>query len=296
MKFKFRKRNPAVLKDTWLAHWRGNACSALTCARRPPWRYWLYSRSNGVQLEKNWYCSPQCFESAMQNLLSRLKSSSPHHRVHHRIPLGLLMLSRGLISESQLKLALAAQQASGRGKFGSWLLQLGFSTEPQVMAALGRQWSCPVVSDSISLQCACLALLPLPLEESFGMVPLHYIESTGLLHIAFAEEIDYTILFAIQQSLGYRTVPCLGTSSLIREALEKARSVPRPSELVFETCKDKSEISRITANYVSRSRATHVRVVHCAGYLWVHLECRTMPINLLFHTARDWGSELALQA
>jgi Type II secretion system (T2SS), protein E, N-terminal domain len=219
----------------------------------------------------------------MQDLLSRLQSANRQPRVQHRIPLGLLMLSRGQITARQLKQTLAAQKASENGRFGSWLLKLGFSTEQQITAALGRQWSCPVVSDSISLQVTWLSLIPLAMEESFHMVPVHYVENTKVLHVACADEIDYTMLYAVQRSLSYRTMPCLATASLLREALERARSIPRPSDLIFETCTDKLEISRITANYVSRSRADHVRVVSCAGYVWARLECRSGAINLLFH-------------
>ena len=63
----------------------------------------------------------------------------------HRVPLGLLLLSRQQLTAAQLRTALEAQRAAGQGKIGEWLRQLGFVTELQVTAALARQWSCPVL-------------------------------------------------------------------------------------------------------------------------------------------------------
>jgi len=153
-----------------------------------------------------------------------------------------------------------------------------------------------VLSDSVPFQTACLSLLPLPLEESFRMVPVHYVANTKVLHIAFAENVDYTMLYAIQRSLGYATAPCLATVSFLREALERARSIARPSDLVFETCADKGEMSRIAANYIARSHPDHVRVTNCAGYIWVRLECRSAAINILFRDRQHALAGHALSA
>lgn len=292
MRLHLAERFVAAANNVWMRKRSGvlsaslRRCMGLNC---PSSRSWHTGRaSKRIRLEDSWYC-PACIESAIMNVLSRLPSGNRQYRIHHRVPIGLLMLARGQITARQLHLALDAQRASGTRKFGAWLLELRFSTEQQITAALGRQWSCPVLSDSVPLQAACLSLLPLPLEESFRMVPVHYVENTNVLHIAFAENIDYTTLYAIQQSLGYTTAPCLATASFFREALERARSLPRPSDLVFETCADKVEMSRIAANYVCRLRADRVRVTHCAAYIWVRLECRSSAINLLF---RDRQTDL----
>lgn len=295
----FPKRLMAATHRIWTAtrpvvrSSRLRRCKGLNCAGRRPWQAGL--GSTRVQLEEEWYCT-SCLQNAVLNVLSRLPPLSRQSRVRHRIPLGLLMLARGQITARQLQLALAAQKASGTGRFGAWLQELGFTTESQITAALGRQWACPVLSDSVCLQTACLSLLPLALEESFRILPVHYVENTRMLHVAFADEIEYTVLYAIQQLLGYHTAPCVATASFMLEGLEKARSISRPCDLVFENCSNKGEMSRITTSYVSRSRADQVRIINCPGYVWVRLECRPAGINLLFRERQNGRSGLALLA
>ena len=67
----------------------------------------------------------------------------------HRIPIGLLMLSQGWITQEQLRRALDAQrEAGGKARIGKWLMQQCNLSEEQVTRALSMQWGCPVLSFS----------------------------------------------------------------------------------------------------------------------------------------------------
>ncbi len=90
-------------------------------------------------------------ERALTDTLRRLRSVSlrASATAPHRVPLGLVLLSRQQLTAEQLRAGLAAQRSAGRGRIGEWLQTLGFASEQQVTSALARQWSCPVWRASV---------------------------------------------------------------------------------------------------------------------------------------------------
>jgi hypothetical protein len=85
-------------------------CESAACSRhRRLWQGWIESL-RGYSLDGHWYCSPVCFEHALVSAIGQFLPGAPQPRAKdHRIPLGLLMLSRGLVDNEQLKKALKAQ-------------------------------------------------------------------------------------------------------------------------------------------------------------------------------------------
>jgi hypothetical protein len=82
----------------------------------------------------------------------------------HRIPLGLVLLSRGFIDNQRLQAALQAQRQSRKGRVGEWLMQLGAVNEAQVTMALAIQWSCPVFPlERHHRFIECAGMVPLPI-------------------------------------------------------------------------------------------------------------------------------------
>ncbi len=181
------------------------SCSFSQCATRKIW--WHFRRkSAGIPLGDSWYCTALCFERALRQIFAPLVPLvSQHNPVPHRIPLGLLMVSRGQLKNEQLQTALRAQRAAGSKNIGYWLETLGYATEQQVIAALAAQRACPVFVLSAEAEPECAKLLPLCMLESFRMIPVHYSESRRMLYVAFCEKIDYTALYAIEQMLNCRT-------------------------------------------------------------------------------------------
>ena len=71
-----------------------------------------------------WYCCPDCFEYAVTaefTVLLKLRDEPLSHL--HRVPLGLLLLGRGVITNAQLKSALAIQRESRAGRLGRVLVK-----------------------------------------------------------------------------------------------------------------------------------------------------------------------------
>jgi hypothetical protein len=257
-------------------------CALPACGSRSGrWKRTLPRR--GVWLHEAWYCSAECFEQAAKECFAAARlpvvQAPP---VRHRIPLGLLMLSRDWLTVSQLRAALEAQRIQGSGALGHWLEKLGFASEAQVTAALGLQWACPVLPHLGGEDSRCSAMVPFRLQEQFCMLLVQFVPSARTLHVAFSQRVEYTALYAIEQVLRYRTEACLLGHSQMERALERVGREPPPGEMLFEGWRDVGEMARITRSYVMQVGGRAVRAAACGDYIWVRLQGVSDATNLLF--------------
>ncbi len=241
-------------------------------------------RRAGLELQGRWYCSPQCVEKAVRRYFMRSAVAVlPTPRAQHRIPLGLLMLSRGELENSQLRSALAAQRSDGGGRIGEWLVKLGYATEPQITTALGLQWACPVVPPPLArgdLESA--GLLPYRLMQQFRMLPIYFSRANRVIYVAFSESVDYTALYAIEQMLECRSEACVTGSCAMSQALETLGRARRSGELLFEGWRSVEEMARTTCGCMLKMGARTIRTVACGAYIWVRLKANDEQVDLLF--------------
>jgi hypothetical protein len=252
------------------------------------WSRVLRSRT-GTRCAGNWYCSPGCLETALVDRFTALCQPPPVPRaVQHRIPLGLLMLARGLITQTQLQAALAAQRAGGSRKVGEWLQEMGAIGEQEITAALGMQWCCPVFNLREGPLPACVELVPRPLLEFYRMVPVHFAPARRDLYVAFSHAVDYGALYALEQMLRCNTRPCLVGASVMERTLDMLRRQrPSSAQRVFDSYTEKAEMARIARGYALKVSATEVRMVRCGDYIWLRLEDHRKPVDLLFRVRND---------
>ena len=112
-----------------------------TCANpncRSGWLHLWRSRS-APMFEGGWNCSAECTAARVQAAVRReLDGRGRVRESHrHRIPLGLVMLEQGWITQTQLRQALDAQKAAGTGRLGHWLVRQSAVSEQIVTRALG---------------------------------------------------------------------------------------------------------------------------------------------------------------
>lgn len=250
----------------------------------------LWHRFSGLRwaaLEGSRYCLDRCLETALSRVLGRVRSVPHHTMTAHRVPLGLLLLSRQQITIEQLRTALEAQRETGHGRIGDWLQQLGFASEHQVTAALARQWSCPVLgAHFVAAPNKTFPQIPVALLESFAVVPVDYVEATRTLHLAFSEGIDYRLLYAIEQMIGCHTEACLALPSLVRARLEAISHHREDTEALFERLED-TDPSRIIRSYCVRVSASEIRLANCGPYVWVRLLRPVRPpLDLLLRSSQ----------
>jgi hypothetical protein len=258
------------------------------------WRSRL--RFQGVWFANSWYCTPDCLERAAVRMFTRLPVPAGLRRgVSHRLPFGLLMLSRGLVNHEQLQAALKAQREAGEGRIGDWLIRLGFVEEHEVTRTLAQQWSCPRMSITSPIPARIVQMVPWTLVEYYRMLPVHYVERRHALHIAFAGPPEYAALYAAEQMLDCHTEACVVAEPALEAQLRRARQLPRTAEVSFETVTDAVEMARIVRSYVLRLAVSEVRLASCGQHAWVRLLGSAHPMNLLFRAASGTEDGKGLQ-
>lgn len=270
--------------DSQNAH-RGNLqCANRNCASHSLMRRFLKRRTAGVFLQGRWYCSVDCFQMAIVPAIGELlKPAKDPAPARHRVPLGLLLLGRGIITEAQLKHALQAQRDSGGERVGQWLLRFGSATHHDLALALATQWGCPVFPlERDRSYRECSSMLPLAMLESLQMLPVHYLSSSRLLYIAFAQHLDRTSLIAVERLLGDRTVACVVPEAHMEVALSEIKGAARPSEVVFETLRDATEMAYTIREYSLKIGAEELRLARPNGFLWSRLIAGGRAWDLLF--------------
>jgi len=256
-------------------------CNRTDCSRsRRAWNRLSHGAAslhlNGLQ-----YCFPFCFQQELSRRFQDAEfNRDPKPRPPHRVPLGLIMLSRGDLDSTQLREALQAQREGGAGRIGEWIQKLGYAGEDQVTSALATQWACPVLPRLPARAADCG--LPLGLLQRFHMVPAHFARAAGVLHVASSGDIEYPVSVAIEQMLDCKTAPCLATSGAVRAILSRMEEEDQQQEKIFDGLRGPEDMARITASYATRLGATAVRIVLCGGYSWIRIESRRDFTNLLF--------------
>ncbi|CAG4885209.1 Type II secretion system protein E [Georgfuchsia toluolica] len=105
-----------------------------------------------------------------------------------RIRLGDLLLQQGLLTEEQIKLALAEQKRNGR-KLGRIFVDSGYVTEEMIGKALARQLKCDYVNlRTFNPDVNLIKLLPEVPARRFRALVLG--ERNGILRIGFADPTD----------------------------------------------------------------------------------------------------------
>ena len=260
-------------------------CENPECSFRNPMRRFFHRRaSGGVRLQGHWYCSLDCFEQVIGNVFSgMLQTPDEPLRRAHRVPIGLLLLGRGVISENELKSALSLQRQSANERLGRALIRLGLASASDISAALAAQWGCavfPLEQDQRYRSCA--HMLPFALLDTARMLPVHYLSSNHLLFVGFSDDVDHTALYSIEQLLGSRTEPCVVSESAMTEALEEMRSQSRPAEIVFETVWNSPQIARTIRDYAVKLGADELLLARPRKFLWVRLRTAGDSLDLLF--------------
>jgi len=253
--------------------------------RRVFWPAWP-RRDYGISLQGQWYCSPECFEQGVLSAFFRLlPGPETNPKRHHRLPIGLLLLSRGTINDEQLKYALQVQRQRGVGKIGKILREIRAASEQDITEGLAAQWGCPVYPLAKAhefMQCA--SLLPLTLLEAGRMLPVHHLRLQKILYMAFVESVDRTSLYAIEQLLRLRTVPCIVSETDLSCALASFRPFASAPAAIFESPNEPLAMAKTTRSYASQLGAKEVRVARSGQFIWIRMQTDEEHKDILFQS------------
>ena len=268
----------------WISRCANDGCS------RPTAMLW---KSSGISISEKRYCGPDCFETAAQARVSQLRLSSQtvDRPRKLRMPMGLVLLSKGILTAEQLRQALDQQRILGTN-IGDTVQQLGFATEEQVTAAVAAQWGYPVFSSRAGQISAPVQIqIPRPLMQLYGFLPLHFVEPERKLLIGFVDAVQHQVLYAIEHMTSVVAMPCFITAGEYRRGLHCSPCPAREKEIIFERPSTSAEIARVVRNYVLQAGAEQARFGICRDYLWARVWGPRQELDLLFRLSKDQGGE-----
>ncbi len=254
------------------------ACSNPRCSSG--WLHLLRSRETPV-FEGGWCCSQECtldrVRAALRREMDARGALRDSHR--HRIPLGLAMLEQGWITQQELRAALAAQRAAGRGRLGQWLIRQGSASEEMVTRALGLQWGCPVLRLESHHPGSLAALLPRFFVDAFGALPLR-VAAGKILYLGFEDRVDPALALAVERMTGLRVEVGLVEGSQFRLAHGQALEARYPPAELIEAATEEAMAS-VLVRAIEKQRAVEARLVRmhdcCWLRIWSQLQAGPLP-------------------
>jgi Type II secretion system (T2SS), protein E, N-terminal domain len=138
-----------------------------------------------------------------------------------RIKIGDLLVRAGVITELQLKAALAEQQQWG-GKLGDILVRMEFLTEEVLVRALSKQTGIARADLSGEGNKAALAVVPADTAEEFGLVPIGLKDQGRVLLVAMSDPLNISATDHLVSLTGGKKIETqLAGASAIRNAISR---------------------------------------------------------------------------
>ena len=272
----------------WIAALRPAKCKCGTCQRSHSLRQ-VSDRKAGIRMGNAWYCSSACFTAAAVADLSELMKAGWVQGSHTtRMPLGLILMSRGLLTDVQLREVTSEHKELG-GEIGDLLVRRGSVSERQVAAVRATQWGCPLFAMPKHLNRTHIRV-PLTLIQLYSAVPVHLDGGGKLLLVGFIHGIEYGLLYAIEHITRCKTQPCFVTPSDFEVQMhrlvefERKHNDATPNEVNFESVHTAQEIAGILCSYGVDLEADEVIIARCKEHLWARLICDVRKVDLLFKT------------
>lgn len=268
------RTTPHSAEEAFTRSWPRAAALFPECANPNCASSWLHLwRGREAPIfEDGWSCSEACTRARMQAAIRREMEGRPTlaaaHR--HRVPLGLLMLAEGWITQAQLKSAVRSQQTGDSPRLGECLIRDAGVDERQVTRALSMQWNCPVFTAEDLPGEEVAAVAPRLLLEAFGILPIR-IAGDRLLYLGFEDRIDRCATLAIERMTGLGVEAGLVHSS---EFTRKHRTLLTeysfPRTRLIEAI-DVEAMTKALTSIVEKTKPAGARLVRMHDCYWLRL-------------------------
>ena len=138
-----------------------------------------------------------------------------------RIRIGDLLVKAGVITDLQLRAALAEQQQWG-GKLGDILVRMEFLTEEVLVRALSKQTGIPRADLTGPGDRGALALVPPDVAEEFGLVPMMLKDDGRTVVVAMSDPLNLGVTDHLRSLTGAKKIEAqLAGASAIRTAISR---------------------------------------------------------------------------
>lgn len=258
------------------------ACANPAC-RASSWARWCH-RNHGAYLNRRWFCSEVCIKAAMAPLVADLpripKSTS---QSAFRLPLGLLLLSRGIIDEHELALALARKALNPSQRIGECMRGLSLVTEEDIARAIAVQSSLPLLL-GCEPQSECL--IPIRLQETAEAFCFQNVHNPSTVFVGFSSYPNPSLVKAVESILQVTADPCVVPASLVKNKLAQIQEREYPSEVVFDVRMSGEEIMNTVCSYARQGEVESIRMANTSEYIWARLYGRQVH-DMLFRIYAD---------
>jgi hypothetical protein len=255
-------------------------CGLTTCFHKLLMRPTPQCRT-GIRMGEMWYCSADCFVSAV---LAPLTSLSTRRVVemprNPRLTLGLTLLAKGYISEEELRLAMECSQKWNE-PVEDTLLRIGLVTERHIAAARAAQWGHPFLgqeNDGKPVE----ADLPPTILRAFSAVPLHYAPSAKRVVLGFVERVHHSLLQSIEEVTGCRAEACFVTPADFADQMRRLTTPGNYGEVVLDEFLRPEQMARSLGGLALDVDAREATFTQCRGRIWARLTGKTRTIDVLF--------------
>jgi len=276
MKLSFVSLRPAADRGRKSTH---SECGLPECRNKLVWRS-PQSRV-GISVGQHWYCGVDCFAEVARK---RFAASSARGVFEMppipRLSIGLALLSKGFLTQDQLRFATAQSQLRGE-RLESVLLELGLANERQIAAARAAQWGYPVLGQDRVVK-PVEADIPVTLLEMCSAVPLHVSATAQKYLLGFVYRVEHSLLNSLELMTGFRADPCFITPTEYAQQFKSLMAFSDCEEVVFEDAKTPAQMGRTVAGFAQEIGAREARFAHCRDYAWTRLLGKRQTIDVLF--------------
>ncbi len=240
-----------------------------TCGARPLGVRLRMRSGQRPHFEKEWTCGRQCLARAVHAAVRRefRNGHTSESRIRHRIPLGLILQTRGIITANELREAVLLQEQTG-GRLGDVLLSHFRVDEREVAAAIAAQWHAPLWHLPSVPPGELLRLAPLQLFRLNATLPVRLIGTQ--LSLASADGVDPPMALALERMHGVNVESGIAVSSSLDAAWSTISNGPQQS---FEEvqCDDADDIGRRLTRTIESTQPVESRAVRVGRRMWLRL-------------------------
>jgi hypothetical protein len=237
----------------------------------------LWRRRQTPRFAGFWACSPVCLEEMVRVALMREAQESMEPGVtghRHRVPLGLMLYSRGVISREQLRRALDAQReaeagAGPRRRIGRWLIEQSSLNELELARALSLQWNCPLYSAERLDAARAAQLMPRLLVDACGATPLRRTGS-GRILVAFEDALDHCLSLALERMHGAPVEAGVMAANDFRRVKETLEEAKYPKLRLIEVA-NRNVLARALTRRIEQFQPLDATLVRVREYYWLRM-------------------------
>ncbi|MCU1312533.1 MAG: hypothetical protein JWM54_290 [Acidobacteriaceae bacterium] len=232
---------------------------------RTGWLQLWRSRAH-PRFEGGWACSSACLEQIIARSVCAEVESWESIRTERalRMPLGLILLSRGWISHAELQNALAAQRRAQHGRIGEWLRDLCGISEETIAKALAIQWSCAVLPEGCAGLELARNLMPDFLQRRYELLPVRQ-GSDGAVFLAGRCRAERAAARALERMLA-----CPVSVAFLEDRTWERSPSGQANESDLLPLETDGAVATI-ARCMERAQSRDARLVRMHDHLWLRM-------------------------